>query len=111
MGLQAIQAGMKYALLLACFLALPAHADDARLPRYPDTARATRTEVTVKVHWGTQEEVSALCRLYDPARRPSITACYYGGTIYAVQPTNFNDTDRLMILGHEFWHALGATHP
>lgn len=103
---------MKYVLLLlACFFAPLALADDARLPRYPDSASATRTEVTVRVHFGTQEEISTLCRFYDPARRNAITSCYFAGTIYAVQPTSFNDTTRLMILGHEFWHALGATHP
>lgn len=103
---------MRYVLFLVSFLLLGlAHADDARLPRYPAHSEATHTEVTVKVYFGTQEEISTLCQLYDFGHnRTGITSCYYAGTIYAVQPENFNDTDRLMILGHEFWHALGAKH-
>lgn len=30
--------------------------------------------------------------------------------VMCMQPTDFNDLDRLETLGHECWHALGAMH-
>lgn len=30
--------------------------------------------------------------------------------IHAIEPNNFNDLVKLQILGHEFWHCLGARH-
>lgn len=49
----------------------------------------------------------------DPADPGRVVGCYNpsSSTIYAVEPRNFNDTTYLEILGHEFWHALGAEHP
>lgn len=83
--------------------------------QYPNRAQATRTTVTVNVVWlpdfATANQVCGM--LGQPAPTGTILACYHpaSNTIYAVQPTSFNDEFHLTILGHEFWHALGAEHP
>lgn len=86
----------------------------AQADRYPDSAQSNKTTVTVTVVWlPTFSAVDAYCKL--PHRDPhTITfGCFNPDTnvIYAVQPSSFNDHFRLEILGHEFWHALGAVHP
>ena len=60
------------------------------------------------------KDVDAICnKLNGAPPSNSILGCYdpRTQTIYAVEPTSFNDGNRLLILGHEFWHALGAEHP
>lgn len=86
--------------------------------KYPDEAHSTRTTVTVHVVWlPSYNAVTHLCSWIGnepPPELPSIIlGCYERSTrtIYAVQPKSFNDHERLHILGHEFWHALGAEHP
>lgn len=83
--------------------------------QYPDHAEATRSRVTVNVVWlPTFRDVHALCAfLIENEPKNGYVGCYdpVTNTIYAVQPANFNDKTRLEILGHEFWHALGAEHP
>lgn len=82
---------------------------------YPDEAHATRRTVIVRVEWmADQAEADRVCsKLAGEQPTGKILACYMpsNGTIYAVQPKSFNDLYGLMILGHEFWHALGAEHP
>jgi hypothetical protein len=93
---------------VAFFLPLLAFAN-----QYPDEAKSTRTTVTVHIVWLPNfEAVHAICSFYLPHLQ-GIVGCYnpITSTIYAVEPTNFNDHLRLEILGHEFWHALGAQHP
>ena len=80
---------------------------------YPDHAEGTRTTVTVHVVWLADiATVNKVCS-YLIERSSAIVGCYDPSTttIYAVQPRNFNDRFYLEILGHEFWHALGAEHP
>lgn len=87
--------------------------------QYPDHAKSTRTTVTVNIAWlPTYQAVNAMCSFID--HTPIVhgngmifVGCYEPSTqtIYAVEPTSFNDLKRLTILGHEFWHALGAEHP
>jgi hypothetical protein len=80
--------------------------------QYPDEAKSTRTTVTVHVVWlPSFEAVHAVCT-FQMAER-GVVGCYDPSTqtIYAVEPRNFNDNFLLEILGHEFWHALGAEHP
>lgn len=91
-------------------LATLAHAD-----QYPDSAGSTQVRVTVTVVWLKDfEAVDTVCSALGWAKPGNdIVGCYHPATqtIYAVQPTNFNDYLHLTILGHEFWHALGAEHP
>lgn len=88
-----------------------AHAAD----RYPPYAKSTRTTVTVKVVWlENQKIVDAICStLAGQKPTGAIAGCFLESsmTIYAVEPKSFNDNYLLSILGHEFWHALGAEHP
>lgn len=83
--------------------------------RYPPTAKSTRTTVTVNIVWlENQKIVDAVCSaLADSAPTGRIAGCYSEvySTIYTVEPRSFNDNYWLVILGHEFWHALGADHP
>jgi hypothetical protein len=83
--------------------------------QYPDHAEATLNTTTVTVVWLPDFETADLVCGYIGGipKQGTILACYayLTHTIYAVQPSSFNDQYRLMILGHEFWHALGAEHP
>lgn len=85
--------------------------------QYPDEAHSTRTTVTVHIVWlKSFDAVNEYCSFLMGQPIPKdgkIVGCYNSetSTIYAVEPKNFNDTTRLGILGHEFWHALGAEHP
>lgn len=85
--------------------------------RYPTEARATRTTVTVNVVWLKDTgATNRFCSLLSGELLPTngiLVGCYQPQTqtIFAVQPTSFNDAKHLEILGHEFWHALGAEHP
>lgn len=83
---------------------------------YPDRAESDRTDITIHIIWlKNYAEVSRACSelegIYPP--KSIIYGCYFrmANTIYAVQPESFNDYEHLVILGHEFWHALGAEHP
>lgn len=90
----------------------------ANAVEYPPHAESNRTTVLVHIIWfKTFREVDAACKALSN-EPPSIgdemiVGCYYYPTltIYAVEPHSFNDEQRLEILGHEFWHALGAQHP
>lgn len=83
--------------------------------QYPDQAKSTRTTVTVTVVWlQSFEDVDKVCASLGWEKPEGvIVGCYHRSTrtIYAVEPTSFNDYLHLTILGHEFWHALGAEHP
>lgn len=85
--------------------------------QYPPHAESTRTITTVRVVWLPDiRTVDMVCNYLDgrihPTKPPNvILGCYLDDTIYAVQPKSFNDEFFLTILGHEFWHALGAEHP
>lgn len=72
------------------------------------------TTVTVTVVWLEPTAVDAVCSflLGVPAAQ-KLAGCYnpLTKTIYAPEPRSFEDYYRLMLLGHEFWHALGADHP
>lgn len=98
--------GVAFFLPLYCW-AEPPHG------QYPDHAQSTETTVTVHVVWlPSIKAVNALCGFLMP-HPGTIVGCYnpLTHTIYAVEPENFNDAFALEILGHEFWHALGAEHP
>lgn len=81
--------------------------------QYPEHAKSTRTTVTVNIVWlPSFQAVNALCG-FLMEKQGTIVGCFdpKTQTIYAVEPENFNDHFKLEILGHEFWHALGAQHP
>jgi hypothetical protein len=85
--------------------------------QYPDHAQSTQRAVFVRVVWlPTINAVNHMCSKLmgrDPDSDGTIVGCYNPATktIYAAEPRSFNDHFRLEILGHEFWHALGAEHP
>lgn len=87
----------------------------AKADRYPDSAKSTRNVTTVRVLWLKDfVEVDIACTfLNNESPGQGVKGCYSESRnlIIAVEPTSFNDHYRLMILGHEFWHALGAEHP
>lgn len=94
-------------------LALPAVSG-----QYPDEAHSTRRSTFVRVVWlPSLNAVNHMCSklMNQPVADDGsmIVGCYnpVTKTIYAAEPRNFNDHYRLEILGHEFWHALGALHP
>ena len=67
--------------------------------------------VTVRVTWLSLEEVREVCQ------NPRVSGCATnangeGGLsqIFAVKPESFSDEWRVLVLGHELLHALGATH-
>jgi hypothetical protein len=68
-------------------------------------------EVLVRVHWLTPEEMAN----EYPGQAANV-ATFTGddskphAVIRAVQPKDFNDIPRLVSLGHELFHAFGATH-
>lgn len=84
---------------------------------YPKHAESTRTTVTVNIVWlPNYDATDSICSFLMDHPAPNdgfYLACYnpVTHTIYAVEPTSFNDTRHLEVLGHEFWHALGAEHP
>lgn len=98
---------------VAFFFAAICQSGDAPTGQYPDSARSTKTTVTVNVIWVKNfEAVDAICSMMMQPKG-QIVGCYnpLTHTIIAVEPINFNDHYALEILGHEFWHALGAMHP
>lgn len=102
-------------LLCGVAFLLPVGLLSAPQGQYPDAAKSNKTTVTVHIVWLPNfAAVNAMCGFLaqTPVER-AIVGCYNPktNTIYAVEPENFNDHFRLEILGHEFWHALGAEHP
>lgn len=99
----------------AFFLALSASATHTH--QYPDEAKSTQTTVTVHILWmPSWAAVTHFCSWIAGEAVPTdgiILGCYVPSksTIIAVEPKNFNDHRLLEVLGHEFWHALGAKHP
>ena len=102
-------------LLLVLCLSLPifVRADSSVLVN-----KSTRNQVLVRVVWMQSfEEAQERCikdgdAQVSPGMR--IMGCYIERekekVIYAVEPAGFDDYDKLIVLGHEFWHALGANH-
>ena len=68
-----------------------------------------RETVTLRVILADAEQVQSLCGTF--ARGCYLRSDIEGlGLIVSEKPRDFNDEYRLMILGHEVFHALGATH-
>lgn len=75
-------------------------------------SKASDERVVMYPRWkATQAEVEAVCgpRRLACARRERIGDEWYA-YITALQPRDFDDTERLETLGHEAWHGFGASH-
>lgn len=103
------------ALLAGLLFGVALFSSASNAAQYPDSAKSTRNTVTVNVVWMTDhDEVDAICSAFAGIEpKGTIRGCYLpsNNVIYVVEPTSFNDHYHLLILGHEFWHALGADHP
>lgn len=99
-------------LLLLLIIATHSFAGD-NFVQYPEEAKATKNVVVVRVVFMEPEEVNKFCNDGVVSEEYVILGCFdpKTSTIYTPEPKNFNDYERLTILGHEFWHALGAEHP
>ncbi|CAB4241108.1 hypothetical protein UFOVP228_34 [uncultured Caudovirales phage] len=83
-------------------------------PTTPPTARWKSAHI--EVHWQRKQDVGNTCRdLGLPStefngcarsKPTDVNVC----EVYAVQPTSFDDTAALEVLGHETWHCLGSVH-
>lgn len=102
--------GFSLVLLLSI---IASHTWAKQLMQYPDHAEATKNVVVVRVVWMEPDEVNKFCNGGTVSEEYVILGCFdpSSNTIYTPQPRSFNDRQRLVILGHEFWHALGADHP
>lgn len=106
----------KRLLLGVAFFSLSAWSQQPEIRHYPVTTKSTTSIATVAVVWlpsfKVANEICAFMAGVDPATT-EIYACYNrdSNIIYTVEPADFNDHFLLEVLGHEFWHALGATHP
>lgn len=75
---------------------------------------AAHGEVVVVWRFGTPEWVSTMCakRLDQGVvhgcamRDPGSDRCL----LILVQPTDYQDRDRLAVMGHELWHCQGSRH-
>ncbi len=104
--------------LLLCILVLAGCSPSASNV-YDTTSQATTNTSTIEVHWIDKDNISETCAKLGAADSPSgsYNACARSKPdnihiceIYAVQPLNFDDTNRLSVFGHESWHCLGAKH-
>ena len=86
---------------------------------YETTSQAKWKSTTIEIHWVAETDINSVCQNLGTNDSPSgeYNACARSKPdsiniceIYAVQPTNFDDTGNLQVLGHETWHCLGATH-
>lgn len=68
----------------------------------------TRSMVTVSVEWMDEDQINDVCK-----RSYRVNGCAIAGSpcrMYVTEPKDFNDRDALVVLGHEFFHCLGAQH-
>jgi hypothetical protein len=78
------------------------------------TAEASqRGEVTLVWRFGTPEWVRIMCGTAQVSQSHGCAMREPGGgrcLIFTVAPIDFQDRDRLAVLGHEVWHCQGARH-
>jgi hypothetical protein len=68
----------------------------------------TKDRACIRVMWQELEKAQQVCGGGQACWKPSATGNH--DLIVAPKPRDFNDERRLMILGHEVLHALGAEH-
>lgn len=82
-------------------------------PPQPELVRGPLLDrVIVHVTWVSEGEMKVLApgELAFERGPQLLEDNEYHAWITAVKPADFNDFNRLTSLGHEFFHALGATH-
>jgi uncharacterized lipoprotein NlpE involved in copper resistance len=100
-------------------------ASDGMSGQYKTTSKDRWEDATVHVNWvRDQTALNEKCQSFaakytgnHPAQFGACTLVVSDGKsstgtceIYAIRPRSFNDNANLRVLGHEFWHCLGATH-
>jgi hypothetical protein len=77
--------------------------------------KGIKGEVTIVWRFGSPDWVSQMCQPMGHALG-DIHGCSMMDKkgkrclVFAVEPTNFQDRNRLAVLGHEIWHCFGAKH-
>lgn len=103
---------MRLALLLVLVLLMACGEQPAvRKAKQPDLlSRATRDRVVLHVYWGADGVRDNCASGQEACCRRRLIGEEWHAYLYAVEPWDFNDIDRLATLGHETWHAVGAEH-
>jgi hypothetical protein len=80
------------------------------------TAAARWQQTTIEMHWLRKQDVGPKCHalglpdtMFNGCAR-SKPADMKVCEVYLTQPTAFDDTRALEVLGHEVWHCFGAVH-
>lgn len=77
-------------------------------------SKATLDRVIVHITWvGSPDELPVGlngAHVTGDTRGPELIGDDWHAYITCIQPDDFNDLGHLVSLGHECWHALGATH-
>jgi hypothetical protein len=89
---------------------------------YNMTSKSTWNTKTIEMHWMNEKQVNDTCIQYGTTSGGTGAGIGYEACartkpsdpsiceIYAVQPSNFEDTKNLSTIGHELWHCMGAKH-
>lgn len=95
------------AALFGCAHHVTAYPEQGALER-----RAIVSYAYIAVQWVTRVDDIEGCKglVYGCAHVVIDDQGYGHCTIFVFQPEDFNDYLRLAMLGHEFWHCLGARH-
>lgn len=90
------------------------------ITHYPEQqhtiSKSTITHTEVKVIWHKDvDEMPKECKRFSNATLYGCAMVFKNEKksvciLHAIEPNNFNDTAKLAVLGHEFWHCLGARH-
>jgi hypothetical protein len=82
-----------------------------------DASRLGSIKGTVYISWrmGSPEWVAIMCQPMGKQGPPAHACAILDDdgencVIFAVEPRNFQDQQRLAVLGHEAWHCFGAKH-
>lgn len=103
---------MPVLLLILCLLLSGCHTISAYPVGQPDlVTKSSLTEVRVSVNWvKSVDQLNSLCRVPDKI----VYGCAFSYEnyckIHVIEPRDFDDIALLAMLGHEFWHCLGARH-
>lgn len=79
----------------------------------PMIAPPSKGQVTVAIYWHEGvDEIAKFCQINTSGIVYECSISLPGDkcVIHAVKPKDFNDQARIALLGHEFFHCLGAQH-
>lgn len=106
--------------ILALVLTLGLAACEYQVTGYPQqpamTAAPLVTDTSLHIHWHSSvDEIAKVCPAKDGEILYGCATWNLYGTmsvcdVQALMPKDFNDVVRLIILGHEVFHCLGAQH-